>query len=166
MTLGILKRLFSFIVLCLVQALVLNRIHLFECATPLLYVYMVMLFRYNAPKWSVLLWSFCLGLVVDIFSNTPGVAASSLTLLGLIQPYILRIFMMQDSDYDFEPGMKTMGGARFFYYVLLLDLLYNIVFFTVETFCFFNWLQWIECIVGSTLVTVILIMAIENIRKK
>ena len=46
----ILKRLLAFIVLCLVQALILNRIHLFNCATPLLYVYFVMMFDMELPS--------------------------------------------------------------------------------------------------------------------
>ncbi|HRN15840.1 MAG TPA: rod shape-determining protein MreD [Xylanibacter oryzae] len=166
MTIDILKRSLTFIVLCLAQALVFNHIHLFDCATPLLYVYLVMLFRRNTSRWSILLWSFFLGLSVDMFANTPGVAAASLTFIGLIQPYILDLFMLQDSDDDFEPGLKSMGGDRFFYYVLILDLLYNIVFFTLETFNFFNWIQWLECIGGSTIITVILILVIENLRKK
>ena len=41
------KRILGFALLCLAQALVLNRIHLFSFATPLLYVYMVLLFRRN-----------------------------------------------------------------------------------------------------------------------
>src|SRR5574344_799729 len=166
MTIDIIKRFLVFIVLCLAQALVLNHIHLFDCATPLLYVYLVLLFRYNTPRWIILLWSFFLGLVVDMFSNTPGVAAASMTFFFFLQPYILRLFMLQDSDDSFEPCTKTMGSAYFFYYVLILDFFYNIVFFTLETFNFFNWIQWLECIFGSTVITVILIMVIENIRKK
>ena len=41
----ILKRLLAFIVLCLVQALILNRIRLFGFATPLLPVYFVITFH-------------------------------------------------------------------------------------------------------------------------
>lgn len=166
MAIDILKRSLAFIVLCLAQALVFNHIHLFDCATPLLYVYLIMLFRRNTSRWSILLWSFFLGLSIDMFANTPGVATASLTFIGLIQPYVLDLFMLQDSDDDFEPGMKSMGGDRFFYYVLILDLLYNMVFFTLETFNFFNWILWLESIFGSTIITVILILVIENLRKK
>lgn len=161
-----LKRLLSFVLLCLAQALILNHIHLFDCATPLLYVYFVMLFRRNYPRWGILLWSFFLGITIDTFSNTPGIAAASLTFIGLIQPYLLRLFMQQDSDDDFEPGLRSMGWGKFFYYSLLIDVIYNIVFFTLETFNFFNWLQWLECIIGSTIITMALMLVIENIRKK
>ena len=39
MAIDLIKRITLFVSLCLVQALVLNQIHLFDCATPLLYVY-------------------------------------------------------------------------------------------------------------------------------
>ena len=79
MALDLLKRLLFFAILLVAQALVLNHIHLFNCATPLLYVYLVLLFPRNFPKWAILLWSFALGLCVDSFTNTPGVAAGSMT---------------------------------------------------------------------------------------
>ena len=91
MNIDFLKRLLLFIVLLLVQVLVLNHIHLFDYATPLLYIYFVISFNRNYPKWTILVWSFLLGLSIDIFANTPGVAASSMTLLGLLQPYVLEL---------------------------------------------------------------------------
>ena len=39
-----------------------------------------------------------LGLGVDIFSNTPGVGAASLTLTALLQPYLLSLFVSQGED--------------------------------------------------------------------
>ena len=64
------KRIVLFVILVLVQGLVLNHIHLFDCATPLLYIILVIHFRRNQPRWSALLWSFALGLCVDVFANT------------------------------------------------------------------------------------------------
>ena len=47
MNIGVLKGIGAFVLLLLAQSLVLNHIHLFGCATPLLYVYMVTLFRHD-----------------------------------------------------------------------------------------------------------------------
>ena len=41
MNIEIIKQFLTFIILCLAQALVLNHINLFGCATPLLYVYFI-----------------------------------------------------------------------------------------------------------------------------
>ncbi|MBQ6202792.1 MAG: rod shape-determining protein MreD [Prevotella sp.] len=165
MTIDLLQRVVAFVVLVVVQALVLNHIHLFGVATPLFYVYFVLLFRRNHPKWIILLTSFLLGLCIDVFSNTPGLAAASTTFIAVLQPYILEPFIPRDSDENLKPGMRTLGIGRFVYYTVFMVFLYNIVFFSLEAFNFFNWLQWLLCICGSTLLTVVLILVVENLRR-
>ena len=160
------RRLLLYAVLVLAQALVLNHIHLFGYATPLLYVYFVISFSRNYPKWGILLWSFLLGLNVDAFSNTPGVAASAMTLIGLLQPYVLELFMQRDSEDDFQPSINSMGAGKYIYFTLLLTFIYCIVFFTVEMFNFFNWLQWILNILTSTLLSLLFIVVIDSLRKR
>lgn len=165
MTIDLLQRVVAFVVLVVVQALVLNHIHLFGVATPLFYVYFVLLFRRNHPKWIILLTSFLLGLCIDVFSNTPGLAAASTTFIAVLQPYILEPFIPRDSDENLKPGIRTLGIGRFVYYTVFMVFLYNIVFFSLEAFNFFNWLQWLLCICGSTLLTVVLILVVENLRR-
>ncbi|MBO4827439.1 MAG: rod shape-determining protein MreD [Prevotella sp.] len=164
MQFDIIKRILLFAVLCVVQALVLNHIHLFGCATPLLYIWFIMLFRRNTQPWIILVSSFLLGLCIDTFSNTPGVAAGSATFLAAMQPYILGLFIQRDSPDDLEPGIKSLGFSSFFLYALICSLVYCLLFFTLETFNFFNWLQWVECVGGSTLITLVLILVIDNLR--
>lgn len=166
MNLDLLKNILSFVVLLLVQVLVLNHIHLFGCATPLLYIYMVLLFHRDYPRWSKLVLSFVMGLLIDVFSNTPGVATASMTFMGLIQPYLLGFFLQRDSPDDLKPTMKSLGFTKFVLYTLISVVFYCILFFTLETFNFFNWLQWLECIGGSAALTIILIIVIENLRKR
>ena len=160
------RRLLLYAVLVLAQALVLNHIHLFGYATPLLYAYFVISFPRNYPKWGILLWSFLLGLNVDAFSNTPGVAASAMTLIGLLQPYVLELFMQRDSEDDFQPSINSMGAGKYIYFTLLLTFIYCIIFFTVEMFTFFNWLQWILNILTSTLLSLLFIVVIDSLRKR
>ena len=164
--LDILKRLLLFVVLCLAQMLVLNRIHLFGYATPLLYVYFVLLFPYNYPKGPLLLWCFALGLVNDTISNTPGVACASLTLLGALQPYYLSLFLPRDVVDDFAPSMHALGYLKFVAYALPMVLLYCLLFFALESFTFFSWQLWLLRAGGSALLTLVLVFAVESIRSK
>ena len=138
MSIDLIKRLGIFVVLVLVQGLVFNHIHLFNCATPLLYIFMVLHFRRNHPRWSVMLWSFMMGLCIDVFANTPGVAAASMTFIGLLQPYLFELFVPRDSADDLEPSMRTIGVGLYVLYTLVIVLVYNLVFFTLETFNFFS----------------------------
>ena len=82
MSIDIVKRWGVFFVLLLVQGLVCNHIHLFHCATPLLYIMFVLHFRRNTPRWQMLLWSFALGLGVDIFADRKSVVQGKSVALG------------------------------------------------------------------------------------
>lgn len=165
MSVDSLKKVLWLLVLTLAQVLVLNHIHLFGCATPLLYVYFIIMFRRNYPRWAMLLWGFALGFLIDIFANTPGVTCGTLTLAAFVQPYILRPFIPRDSADDMEPTMRTLGTAQYCYYALLMVFLFCVVFFTLEMFSFFNILLWLECIGGSTVITFLLVLVIENLRR-
>lgn len=160
------RRIIIFVLLILVQILILNHIHLFGYATPLLYVSFVLTFKRNFPRWAILIISFILGAIIDVFSNTPGVAMGSLTLIGLIQPTLLELFVPRDSAEDLEPSMKNLGVNKFIFFTIIIVFIFCLCFFTLETFNFFNWIKWIECVVGSTIFTTILILVLENMRKR
>lgn len=164
MNLDFLHRLIAFIILALVQGLVLNHVHLFDVATPMVYVFFVLTFRRNSFRAGMLIWSFLLGLVVDIFSNTPGVGAASMTLMAFIQPYLLFLIMPRDSAEDMEVSMTTLGMARFTYFTLIVSFLFCLVFFTLEVFSFNHWLYWLECVGGSWGLTFVLILVVERFR--
>ena len=166
MNIDLLKGIALFVILLLVQVVFLNHIHLFGFATPLLYMYVAIVFRRNYPRCAMLLWSFAMGLAVDVFSNTPGMAAASMTLLGFVQPYILLPFTNRDTPADFEPTLRQMGPAKFLWYAAICVFFYCLVFFTIEDFSFFNPLYWLGSIVGSSLLTLIFVLVIENFRSK
>lgn len=161
----ILRRIGMIVIFVLIQALVLNRIHLFDCASPLLYVYFVLMFPTTTPHWERLPLSFLLGLAIDIFSNTPGVASSSLTLLAFIQPYYLRLYVEKDALHDFTPSISSMGMMKFSSYALPLIFIYCLVYFSIEAFSFHHWLQWLMSIGGTWALTSIFILTINSTRR-
>lgn len=165
MNIDFLKRLLLFFGLMLVQALVLNHVHLFGVATPLLYVYFAISFRRGTPKWAMLVWSFLLGLSIDVFSNTPGLAAASMTLVAAVQPYLLELFIQHGDDDEVLPSISEFGLGKFSLFALILTFVYCLVFFTLESFTFFNWLQWLLSIFTSLLLTLLLVLVVDNLRR-
>ena len=166
MSTDILRRAVSSAILCLVQVLVLNQVHLFGCATPLLYIYVALTFPLDYPRWGVLLWCFAVGLVIDAFSNTPGLASASMTLAGLVQPYLLRLFVRRDDPDNITPSVAAIGFGKYFFYAFLLVFLYCLCLFSLEVFNFYNWVFWLECVAGSTAVTVLLVITLDSVRRK
>ena len=166
MNMYLLSQFLWFVVMLVVQALLLNNIHLFGCSTPLLYVYVILMARRDFPRWGLLLFGFLLGLGVDMFSNTPGVGACSMTLLAFVQPMLMKLFLPRDSADDFQPGIPSLGLMKFVYFSLMSIFLYSLVFFTLEMFNFFNWTLWALSVGGSTLLTLLLVIVIDNFRSK
>ena len=165
MNIDFLKRLLLFFGLMLVQALVLNHVHLFGVATPLLYVYFAISFRRGTPKWVMLVCSFLLGLCIDVFSNTPGLAAASMTLAAAVQPYLLELFIQHGDNDEVLPSIRELGLSKFTLFALILTFVYCLVFFTLESFTFFNWLQWLLSIFTSLLLTLLLVLVVDNLRR-
>lgn len=164
MTADILKQAGLFLLFIVAQVIFLGRIHLFNVATPLLYVYFVTMFPRNYPKWALLLWGFAMGLLIDTFFNTPGLASASMTLVAAVQPYILELFVPRDSAEGLIPSLQTLGPSKYVAYQVILVLLYCLVFYTLEIFNLSDLLNWALCIVGSAAVTLMLIFTFEIAR--
>ena len=155
-----------FLILLAAQVLILNHVHLLDVAMPLLYIYFAITFRRGFPRWIILLSCFFMGLIVDMFSSTPGLAAGTMTLVGFIQPFLVERTAPRDSAGDMEISVATMGFGGFAFLSGVITAIYCLVFFTLEAFSFFEWFVWLERIIASSLLTWILILAIESVRSK
>ena len=118
------------------------------------------------PKWLVLVSCFLLGLLIDVFSNTPGLAASTMTLVALAQTYLIELVAPRDSAEDLEASAKVLGLTKFVTLSALLTLLYCLVFFALEAFNFFDVLLWLARSVISFVLTMVLILAVESVRSR
>lgn len=157
-------RLLWVLLLVALQVLIFNHVHFLGYATPLVYVYFLFLFPLDTSRNSMLLWSFALGLTVDVFSDTPGVAAASMTLSALIQPTLLRVMAPQDCVEDAVLSYRSMGTGAYIRYVALVTVLYHLVFFSLEYFSFFNGLDLLCSMAGSWLLTLFICLAFERLR--
>ncbi len=153
------------IVFSLVQALFLNHIHIFGVATPLLYAYLPLLFQRGYPRWAQLSLCFLMGLAMDMFTNTPGLAAASLTFVGFLQPTLLELYLRKEDDADFRPSVSSMGFGKYLSYASFLTLIFCFTFFSLEAFSFTHWLLWIESLAGSLVLTLALILTIDSLRR-
>ena len=156
------SRILGFIVLVLLQVFLLNRIHLFGYVTPMLYVYFILTLSQSVPQNRLMLWSFALGLVIDAFSNTLGIHAAASTLIAFLRPVLIRLFYIRDEGEFFVPSLRTMGGA-FRRYALLAIFIHHTAVILLQYFSLAYPLQMGIAIAGSTLLTMLMVMAIERI---
>lgn len=164
----ILSRICWFISLFLLQVLVFNHIHILGYATPMPYVFFLAILPSNTPRWAYVLLGFALGLSIDVFANTPGMAAGSLTLTGLLAPLLLHVFGSGDigDDETFEPTAASMEWGGFLRYLASLTLLHTGAFFVLESFSFFDVQYLLINIAGSAFLSLLFMVAMELIRGK
>ena len=93
---NLLRGLVYFVVLVLIQALILNNIHFLRIATPFLYLYFIIKMPVGTSRDLVVLFSFLIGLVIDMFSNTPGNQSAASTLAGIIPETLKPFFIGND----------------------------------------------------------------------
>lgn len=162
----ILSRIAWFVGLVLVQVLMLNNICLFGLATPFIYIYFLLVLDKDTDRNALMVMAFLLGLTVDVFSNTPGVNAGASVLVAFMRPGLLRLFSPRDEYENFEPGIYTLGVWAFVRYAIIMALLHHAALFLLESFSFADMGYLSLRILCSTLLTVMLVMAIEFVRHK
>lgn len=151
--------------LIMAQTLVFNHIHLGGYATPMPYLYALLMLPHGTSRWVYVVLGFVVGLVVDTLSNTVGAAASALTFVGLFAPLLLRVFAPDDKlEEEFSPSIRTMQWGGFLKFATSAALLHTVVFFLLETFSLFDPLRLLIEVLGSTALTVVFIATFEKLR--
>lgn len=168
MTQAYIRHILLIIFMLVLQVLVFNHIHFFGYATPLLGVYVLMVMPLSTPKQVKLILGFCIGLIQDIFANTPGIMAASLTLVALCQDWLFALLSgVNKDDEDSEilaPAISVLGFFPFMRYVLVGVLMQNVVFYMLENFSTHNLTDTLINIGGSTVLTMLIIWAFDSIR--
>lgn len=152
------------IALWAIQVLVFNQIHILGCITPLISVYFLLLFPKNTSRSTLLVWGFTAGILIDLFSGTPGVVSASMTLAAFFLPPLLKLLISKDAPEDLVPSIRSMGKWKFFQLLFLITLLHHISFFLLEAFSFFNWQVLLTSMGGSIALSLLLMMTLEFAR--
>lgn len=151
------------VLLLVVQLLILNHLHLFGYATPLIIGYMIICCETGLSRMALLWWGFGIGMLYDIFSNTMGMAAASCTLLAMVKPSILKMFMPRDFVGSFKPTIQNMGLSRYIWYSLSCMGLLHFTFYFLEAFSLEDLLLTIGAMFGGTVLATLISVCVEYI---
>ncbi len=155
------RGLIYFVVLVLIQVLILNNIHFLRLVTPFLYLYFLVKMPIGYSSSKVTFLSFLIGLVIDIFSNTPGMHAAAATLAGFSRQYILKLVAGEELPDTTYPSYKTFGFGGFLRFVLFIVILHHVTLFLLESITLFDPLFLFIRIIGSVIITTLLICIVE-----
>jgi rod shape-determining protein MreD len=155
-----------FILLILLQVLLFNNIQFSGYVNPYVYIMFILLLPVEIPSWLLLLLSFATGLIIDIFSGSPGMHTSATVLAGFVRPYVLRIVSPRDGyEPGSDPSMIIYGLRWFFSYALLMVVIHHTTLFYIEVFRFADFFRTMMRVILSTMFSMTFILLIEFYRR-
>ena len=155
------------VVLLLAQVVVFNHICLFGVAVPMVFIYLIIHMPLTTPVYRLLTVGFLLGLIVDVFSDTPGMNALACTVLAMSRRYVLRLYFNREDDMtDPVPSMRSLGAAVYVKYMVTMVFVYCSVIFLIEALTFFYPQTLLLRILSSTVFTSLLLLGIDSITLK
>lgn len=153
-----------FILLLMAQVLIFNRINLFGYINPFPYILFIILYPVNGNRYGLLLSSFFLGLMMDMFCNSGGVHAASCLILANYRPYIFKFSFGLSYEYQTVKLNDVLTPERFSF-ILIAVVLHHFTLFILEIFSFYFIWDIIERTVLTTLFTLITCIIIIYIIK-
>ncbi|AFK02828.1 hypothetical protein Emtol_1685 [Emticicia oligotrophica DSM 17448] len=161
----VIKLVFTFIIYLVLQIVVLRNFVFFDVAFCFVYIACILLLPDDiAPVWVILI-SFLIGLLVDIFYNTAGVHASASVMVGYLRTYIIKfLFPTKGVENEITISLKEMGSERFVRYVAILTIIHHSMLFFVEAGGFQFFLITILKIICSVIFTTFLIIILQYVR--
>jgi rod shape-determining protein MreD len=163
---SILRYSLIFVLLILLQILLFNNIQFSGYVNPYIYLMFILLLPVEIPSWLLLLLAFGTGLIMDIFSGSPGMHTSATVLAGFVRPFILRVISPRDG---YEPGsapsMLIYGFRWFLTYTLIIVLVHHTALFYIEVFRFTDFFRTMLRVLLSSLFSVSFILLFEYYRR-
>ncbi len=128
-----LSNIIRFIVFIFLQVIIFNNINLFGYVNPYPYLLFILLFPVNGNKNTLLISSFLLGLIIDMFSNSGGIHAMASIILAFIRPNLFRFAFGISYEYQTVRIADKISSERITF-VLLSVFIHHFVLFFFEYF--------------------------------
>jgi rod shape-determining protein MreD len=153
-----------FILLLAAQVLIFNRIDLFGYVNPFPYILFIILYPVNGNKSGLLLASFFLGILMDMFCNSGGVHAAACIVLAYFRPSIFKFSFGLSYEYQTVKLNDILTPERFSF-ILIAVVIHHSVLFILEVFKISLLIDILLRTVLSTLFTIITCIIIIYIIK-
>lgn len=131
----VLYNILRFVLLLAAQIALFNNIHLFGFVTPFPYILFIILYPVNGNRNALLVASFFLGLLMDMFMNSGGVHAAASLVLAYFRPSIFKFSFGLSYEYQTVRLDDSLNKERFTF-LLLAVVLHHLVLFLLEIFGF------------------------------
>lgn len=147
-----------FILLVLLQVFILNNINLAGYINLYVYILFIILYPFDGNSTLLILWSFLLGLCIDVFEDSGGVQAAASVFIAFIRPVVLKYSFGVSYEYNVVKLSKAAVSEKITY-IGSIVLMHHIIMFILEIFNFSHFLLILQSTLFSGIFTFVLIYA-------
>ncbi|MFV5693885.1 rod shape-determining protein MreD [Flavobacterium sp. LB3P122] len=155
----LLVNIFRFVLLLAVQIIIFNNMNFLGYISPFPYVLFIILYPVNGNKSGLLIASFLLGLIMDMFSNSGGIHTTACIILAYFRPYIFKFSFGLSYEYQTVKLNDVLTPERFSF-ILMSVVIHHFVLFLLEAFQFSFILDILLRALLSTLFTILICIII------
>ena len=159
MTLTIFHNIIRIFFLVILQALIVSRLQVLDgFILPWVYIFGILMLPFETPKCAVLLISFSVGYIMDLFSGPMGMHMTACVILGWLQPLVQSLLAPREG-YDIvqKPTIQKMGLQWYLTYAGILTFIHHFVLFFAETLRLTPFFYQIGHILFSAMATLLLL---------
>ncbi|HMI07212.1 MAG TPA: hypothetical protein VK528_06680 [Flavobacterium sp.] len=157
-----------FVLLLVAQILIFNNINFLGYINPYPYMLFIILYPVNGNKYGLLVASFFLGIIMDMFCNSGGVHAAACVALAYYRPYIFKFSFGLSYEYQTVKLNDVLTPERFSF-ILIAVVIHHFALFLLEVFHLtFIWeilLKTVLSTVFTILICIIIIYIIKPNRR-
>ena len=131
----LLVNVFRFVLLLAVQVIIFNNMNFLGYISPFPYLLFIILYPVNGNKSGLLIASFLLGLIMDMFSNSGGIHTTACLVLAYFRPFIFKFSFGLSYEYQTVKLNDVLTPERFSF-ILLSVVIHHFTLFILEAFQF------------------------------
>ena len=154
-------RLFLFI---FVQVYILDKVGaLHQYIIPYLYYLFILWLPFGISRIGLLIAGFATGMMLDYFTNTPGLHAAPCVLIAYLRPFVINILSPKDTaEFNYrEPSPRSMGWTPYMVYVLILTIFHHLYLVVLEWMSFGGFFHLLIKVVSTTAISLLLVIITE-----
>lgn len=130
---SLLVNILRFILLLTLQIVIFNNMTFLGFIMPLPYILFIILYPVNSNKPTLIISSFLLGLIMDLFSNSGGIHTTACLILAYYRPYLFKFAFGVSYEYQTIKLNESLTPERFSF-ILLAVVIHHFTLFILEAF--------------------------------
>lgn len=146
-----------FIGLILLQVIILNNINFLGYINPFFYILFIFLYPVRKDDASILIVSFFLGLIIDMFTDSGGINAAATLFAAFIRiPVLQSVIGKKDIDSS-TMNIFKLPFPKLFLYVVIITVAHHFLVFGLE---YFKWSKFGTILINTVLTSIFTIILI------